>query len=282
MNKNIKRFYIIIILTSIFSLPISSKTIIWDLGNTLFRVSKFGMAKHIGIGNFIKYSIFDWQSPKELPNLIFNILDMANPDKALKDRRYLSPEGEILPDIFCEWLKGKKKSHEVRATANNIIQHLDSYDYFISDTQKKLIEKSINSMFNPEILAKNFKPIKRAVKLLKKCHQKGHQMIILSNFDSETFEHLYNSPKAQKVFQYFEPENIVISGDIGLLKPNPKIYKHVLKKYNLNASECIFIDDQIENVIAAENLGITAYHIADKNYDNLKRLLDDLEYNSLD
>ena len=38
------------------------------------------------------------------------------------------------------------------------------------------------------------------------------------------------------------------------MKPDPEIYKTLLRRYNLKAEECVFIDDTEENVISAEKL----------------------------
>ena len=39
------------------------------------------------------------------------------------------------------------------------------------------------------------------------------------------------------------------------MKPDPEIYRTLLRRYDLKAEECIFIDDTEENVRSAENLG---------------------------
>lgn len=51
-------------------------------------------------------------------------------------------------------------------------------------------------------------------------------------------------------------ETIILSCEVGFRKPDPKIYKIVLKKLNLPADECLFIDDKLKNVKAARKLGM--------------------------
>ena len=48
----------------------------------------------------------------------------------------------------------------------------------------------------------------------------------------------------------------VISCRINLVKPDPKIFKHILSIYNLEPAQTVFIDDSPANIEAAENLGI--------------------------
>jgi HAD superfamily hydrolase (TIGR01509 family) len=56
-------------------------------------------------------------------------------------------------------------------------------------------------------------------------------------------------------FRKYFKENF-ISGDLGLEKPNPKIYYAALKRLNAKPEECIFIDDKEKNCEAAIKLGI--------------------------
>ena len=52
------------------------------------------------------------------------------------------------------------------------------------------------------------------------------------------------------------PNQIFTSFELGLLKPDPKIYQTVLEKLKAKPSEVIFIDDKLTNVDAAQKLGL--------------------------
>ncbi len=51
-------------------------------------------------------------------------------------------------------------------------------------------------------------------------------------------------------------DHVIISCEVHLLKPDPKIYKLTLDRIGCEAEESVFIDDTKENVLAAEKLGI--------------------------
>jgi epoxide hydrolase-like predicted phosphatase len=51
---------------------------------------------------------------------------------------------------------------------------------------------------------------------------------------------------------------VVISGDVGLHKPQPEIYELGAERLGVPASECVFVDDLRENVAGAEAVGMTA------------------------
>lgn len=81
-------------------------------------------------------------------------------------------------------------------------------------------------------------------------------------------------PSLENVFidadmkKYFE--TIVISTQIGTLKPDPKMYETAIEKLNVNNSEAIFIDDNINNCLGAERLGIKSILMSRENYDEDK------------
>jgi len=54
-----------------------------------------------------------------------------------------------------------------------------------------------------------------------------------------------------------------VSGELGLLKPEPEIYRHVLEDLGIKPAEAVFIDNRASNVAGAEALGITGHVFTD-------------------
>ena len=50
-----------------------------------------------------------------------------------------------------------------------------------------------------------------------------------------------------------------VSGELGLLKPHPEIYRHVLDDLGIAPAEAVFIDNRASNVAGAEALGVTGH-----------------------
>jgi len=50
-----------------------------------------------------------------------------------------------------------------------------------------------------------------------------------------------------------------VSGELGLLKPHPEIYRHVLDDLGIAPAEAVFIDNRAPNVAGAQALGITGH-----------------------
>ena len=110
--------------------------------------------------------------------------------------------------------------------------------------------------------------IKGTVEILEKFFQHpSYNVIALTNWSAETF------PVALERFDFLHRfEGIVVSGAEKTRKPFPEIYRLALDRYNMNAEESLFIDDNLRNVKAATKLGINAVQF--KNADQLSAYLD--------
>ncbi len=56
-------------------------------------------------------------------------------------------------------------------------------------------------------------------------------------------------------------DDIIISAEIHKIKPNSDFYEHILNKYNINAEELLFLDDNKENIEGAKKLGINVIKV---------------------
>ena len=85
---------------------------------------------------------------------------------------------------------------------------------------------------------------------LKEMKARGYRLLYLSNYSRYVME------KNPEVLDFLPLlEGGVFSCDVKLIKPDPKIYECLIKKYNLVPGECVFIDDLEKNVSAAKKLG---------------------------
>ena len=89
--------------------------------------------------------------------------------------------------------------------------------------------------------------------------EKGFRVYILSNFSKKAFT------ECAKELTYVEKaDGAVISYEVGLIKPDPAIYRFLLEKYDIDPKEAVFIDDTAKNIEAAESLGITGILFKDR------------------
>jgi len=55
-------------------------------------------------------------------------------------------------------------------------------------------------------------------------------------------------------------DDVVISGEVGMRKPEQRIFQLALSRLGLQAAECVFVDDVEGNITAAQALGFLAVH----------------------
>ena len=101
-------------------------------------------------------------------------------------------------------------------------------------------------------------PIAGTVEILAALHERGVPLYALSNWWAETF------PIARARFDFLDWfDGIVISGELGVAKPDPRIFAHLLETYDLRADSTVFIDDVQANVAAAAATGMRAILFTD-------------------
>ncbi len=86
---------------------------------------------------------------------------------------------------------------------------------------------------------------------LRRLKAEGYGIYGLTNWSAETL------PQVMESYDFFSLfDGIVVSGEEHLLKPDPRIYRVLLNRYHLNPAECLFIDDNPQNVAAAKHIGM--------------------------
>jgi HAD superfamily hydrolase (TIGR01509 family) len=117
-------------------------------------------------------------------------------------------------------------------------------------------------------------PIHGTIELLEELATAGIHLYLLSNMPVSTYEFLV---KRHAFFRHFK--QLVISGAILLIKPDPAIYKHLVEQTGIVPAESVFIDDLTRNVIAARECGLHAIQFrgADACREELRNYLPQLK-----
>lgn len=106
--------------------------------------------------------------------------------------------------------------------------------------------------------------VKGSAEILRDVKARGYATYALTNWSEETF------PLARAKFSFLDEfDGIVMSGAEKLAKPDPAIYGRLLSKFGLSAPDCVFINDNLENVAAAAQLGFET--VLFKNAPSLRR-----------
>ena len=108
---------------------------------------------------------------------------------------------------------------------------------------------------------------KRVLNLIERLKNKGYKVYLLSNMNEYTF----NKVKASNLFNIVD--GYVLSYLVHQVKPYISIYKTLINKYNLRVSECLFIDDNENNINTAKMLGMIGRLVKPDNYEDILRVL---------
>ena len=95
----------------------------------------------------------------------------------------------------------------------------------------------------------------------------GYKLYCVTNFTPAGYEQCYDRITFIERF-----DGCVFSFREGIAKPDPEIYRILLRRYDLKEEECVFIDDTEENVLSAEKLGFAG--IVFTGYENAVAELD--------
>lgn len=125
------------------------------------------------------------------------------------------------------------------------------YKSLSDEFKKKYSFKKIQEIFNIQMDCKV--PSAYADSLLKGLKKKGYRLLYLTN-RKKCAQELIDKQGLLKFVKYFEGG--IVSGDVGMRKPNPEIWKMLIKKYSLNPEECLFVDDKEKNCLVAKSLGM--------------------------
>ena len=98
-------------------------------------------------------------------------------------------------------------------------------------------------------------PIDGVPEILAALKRRNARLYALTNWSADTFHH------AEKKFGFLKLfEDIVVSGRIKLIKPDPAIFRHAIAQCRLDPSRTLFIDDSAKNIEAASVIGFRTHH----------------------
>ena len=144
----------------------------------------------------------------------------------------------------------------------------------------ELTEEEFSPLFGPIIgvrgdryeglvdrLFAGMRPEESMIEALRRGRAAGLKTGLISNswgrgrYDRDSFSELF--------------DGVVISGEVGLYKPQPEIFRLGAERVGLQPAECVFVDDLRENCEGAEAVGMTAvlHRGADASLDRLEELL---------
>lgn len=109
-----------------------------------------------------------------------------------------------------------------------------------------------------------------AIPWIKGLKERGFRIYVISNFAHKAYL------ECSEALDFLrEVDGAIISYQEKLIKPSPEIYRLLCSRYELNAEECVFIDDTAPNVEAAIKEGMKGivFHTREQASEELEKLL---------
>ena len=95
---------------------------------------------------------------------------------------------------------------------------------------------------------------------IQSLQEKGYGVYLLSNYPRRLY-----SQSIEELSFVEDVDGAVFSFEVQATKPEPEIFEALFQKYHLNATECVFLDDNRGNIIAANHLGMATIHFHTKS-----------------
>jgi 2-haloacid dehalogenase len=98
-------------------------------------------------------------------------------------------------------------------------------------------------------------PIAGSIQILAELRDRGTPLYGLTNWSAETF------PAALERFAFLRWfRGILVSGEIGVIKPDPRIFALLIDRFAVEPQSAVYIDDVEANVAATRSFGIYGIH----------------------
>lgn len=216
---------------------LGQSVIILDLGGVVFKEPEFYVYENLPVA--IKNTIPESYKNRRTFLRTFDFANLIAQD-----------------DLKKKWLFGSVNGADV---AQLIADHIDNPEFasfFESEHERLLIKYGAHMMLDPEKIAVWSKPNSAAVNFIQRCQAQGLRILVLSNWDPISFKWLVQTHR--NIFGLIKEEDLFIPASIGCAKPEPEAYQKMLNHAGINPKNCIFIDDNKNNVLSAQKCGITS------------------------
>lgn len=161
--------------------------------------------------------------------------------------------GVFCPDISLEWFKETVLDYESKLVEFQSICTRSDYGTLSKDDFFKEVSALANVSVDQMARGLEVKTIidTRLVDFVKDLRKNNYKIVCLSNGTHEWTLRVIVDHGLKSIF-----DKIILSGDLGIIKPNPGIYLDALDRMKLNAKQALFVDDRKVNTDAAEECGI--------------------------
>lgn len=163
--------------------------------------------------------------------------------------------------IFCDRLARRTRRTAEQVFASAFGDHLQT-DFETGRLSGREYHRAVMGRLQADVPYLEFFPmygdifteIPATGDLLHRLHAR-YPLYLLSDTNEIHFEYVRRSVPVLSVFHEF-----IVSHQVGVLKPDPRIYQEAVRRSGLPAAACVFMDDRPANVEGAARVGMHAVH----------------------
>lgn len=179
-------------------------------------------------------------------------------------------------DIEGTFEKFKQIGLDLTKDALDTLKNNDFFNAFErGESTPEEFRSQLNKLANTSVSDKEFDDVwnsmildypKGNIKILEKLKMK-YRTFLMSNTNKIHFDFYSQQLHQNFGYQYLDElfEKAYYSHTSGMRKPEARFFEHILNENGLKPEETLFVDDFIENIQAAKDLGIQTYHISNGN-----------------
>jgi len=224
-------------------------TIIFDLPDVVFQQSKTAFAQKVGLGKLTKYTLFNWSNPE---TTCLHALQTISSQESGQPSVPLLLRDKRMPCCIIDWQLGQKSHTQTYHELKKQVEMLAQNNHFKNNQEKELVLRMLDIGIDPQHLNDIVKPAPVMIDLVKELKSRNYKVMILSNLAQEQNDIFHKTyPQITQLF-----DDIIVSSQVKILKPNKEIYQHLLNTHGLTAQECVYIDNQKDNIEAAQQQGM--------------------------
>ena len=186
----------------------------------------------------------------------------------------------ILKGIPQDVLLGRNINNEIYSQLTTYFNRIGDADY--GDVTLNKIFDECN--FSDDII-RSYKDL--LVNYFKYRSINNNLIMVINKLKKYNYNVFILSDNSREAYNYYVSDNQfknidgwVVSALYGYLKRDEKLFDIIINKYNLNSSECYFIDDNIDNIKIADRKGFNTF-LFDEN-DDINNLLFDIYNHGVD
>jgi len=212
----------------------------------------------------IKHFIFDFGGVLIEKNFVLkNLLDLIESDLNITFPR---DENSYIRKI-------KRNLSSGRISTQEFLQKIfEKYYYPFQKSDGALPPKKVNAAYYEELWFDLYSQVTNISSEMAEIIERLHQADYIVSLMSNTHDIHAKSNLLRGFYDIFD--NIFLSNEIGFIKPEMAKYKYLLKKLDTKPKSCIFIDDKIQNLVPARELGIIVIRF--ESFEKFKKQLKEL------